>query len=342
MKPPVALSSPETQRLLSQCIHCGLCLPACPTYAVLHTEMDSPRGRIQLISAAADGRIDLNGAFRQHIELCLGCRACETACPSGVEYGSLLEMARSGIEERRRVGGLERLLRRLALKELMPHTDRLRLLARGMTLYQRLGFSKVIESLGLLPQRLSNLESLLPRLSAIFPDYSQPAPALGKRRGTVAFLHGCVQDAFLGNVNAATIRVLQRNGYEVHFPRTQTCCGAAALHMGEDALAADLARQNIDAIDPDRYDAIISNAGGCGAILKEYDHVLVDDPDYAERAAVYVEKVQDISEFLARHLHAQPVGYIDAQVTYADSCHLRHAQGVVNQPRELLRRDSRY
>ena len=337
MKPPVALSSPETQRLLSQCIHCGLCLPSCPTYTVLHTEMDSPRGRIQLMAAAADGRIDLTGAFRQHIELCLGCRACETACPSGVQYGSLLEMARSGIEESRRVSGPERLFRRLALKELMPHPDRLRLLARGMTLYQRLGMSKVIRALGVLPQRLRDLEALLPPLSAVFPDDSQPAPAMGERRGTIAFLHGCVQDAFLGNVNAATIRVLQRNGYEVHFPKTQTCCGAAAMHMSEDELAADLARQNIDAVEPDHYDAIISNAGGCGAILKAYDHVLADDPAYAERAGIYAEKVQDISEFLVRHLHAPPAGHIDARVTYADSCHLRHAQGIVNQPRDLLR-----
>ena len=314
-----------------------LCLPACPTYAVLHTEMDSPRGRIQLMAAAADGRIDLDGAFREHIDLCLGCRACETACPSGVQYGSLLEMARAGIEETRAVSGLERLLRRVALKELMPRKDRLRLLARGMVLYQRLGLSKLVESLDLLPPRLRDLEALLPPLSAVFPDYSQPAPAMGQKRGTVAFLHGCVQDAFLGNVNAATIRVLQRNGYEVHFPASQTCCGAAALHVGEGDLARDLARQNIDAVDADRYDAIISNAGGCGATLKEYAHVLADDPAYAAKAQRYVDKVQDISEFLVGHLHVAPAGRVNARVTYADSCHLRHAQRVVVQPRDLLR-----
>ncbi|MCB9139858.1 MAG: 4Fe-4S dicluster domain-containing protein [Caldilineaceae bacterium] len=336
MEPPAALSSPKTELLLAQCIHCGLCLPACPTYAVLQSETDSPRGRIQLMAAAAQGRIDLDGAFRTHIDLCLGCRACETACPSGVQYGSLLEAARAGIEEKRKIGQPERIVRRLALRELMPNKQRLRLLARGLVFYQRLGISKAIEALGVLPPRLRSLEALLPPLTAVFPNYSVPAPAMGKRRGRVAFLYGCVQDAFLGNVNAASIRVLQRNGYEVHFPQTQTCCGAAALHMGENDLALDLARRNIDAVELKRYDAIISNAGGCGATLKEYGRLLANDPAYAQRAQDFAAKVQDISEFLAVRLHATPTGRIDARVTYADSCHLRHVQHVVNQPRRLL------
>lgn len=289
------------------------------------------------MTAAASGRIDVDGAFRQHIDLCLGCRACETACPSGVQYGSLLEMARAGIEETRTVSALEQLVRKLALQELMPHKERLRFLARGLMIYQRLGMPKLVEFMNVLPQSLRELEALLPQLSGVFPDYSRPAPAIGPRRGRVALLYGCVQDAFLGNVNAATIRVLQRNGYEVHFPEMQTCCGAAALHIGEGDLASKLARQNIDSIDPDAYDAIISNAGGCGATLKEYGHLLSDDPQYAERATIFVEKLQDISEFLVDHLHAKPTGPINARITYADSCHLRHAQRVVNQPRELLR-----
>ncbi len=337
MNPPKSLATPETQNLLQQCIHCGLCLPACPTYAVLNTEMDSPRGRIQLMTAAANGRIDVDGAFRRHIDLCLGCRACETACPSGVQYGSLLEMARAGIEEKRTVSGPERLVRRLALKELMPHKERLRFLARGLTIYQRLGLPKLVEAMGVLPESLRDMEALLPQLSAVFPDYSRPAPAFGQRRGVVALLYGCVQDAFLGNVNAATIRVLQRNGYEVQFPEMQTCCGAAALHIGEGDLARDLARRNIDAVDVDAYEAIISNAGGCGATLKEYAHLLADDPQYADRAQLFVDKLQDVSEFLVDHLHTKPTGVINARVTYADSCHLRHAQRVVNQPRSLLR-----
>jgi glycolate oxidase iron-sulfur subunit len=180
------------------------------------------------------------------------------------------------------------------------------------------------------------MEGLLPPLPPRYPDYRTPAPAIGAKRGEVAFLYGCVQDAFLAGVNAATVRVLQRNGYEVHFPAGQTCCGAAQLHIGEDKLARDLARQNVDACLARDYTAILSNAGGCGATLKQADHLLADDPAYAERAQQFVAKLQDINEFLAGHLHAPPTGRLDLRVTYVDSCHLRHAQKVVHQPRQLL------
>ncbi len=199
-------------------------------------------------------------------------------------------MARAGIEEERSVSRPERLVRKLALQELMPHRERLRFLARGLMLYQRLGLPKLIESMNVLPQSLREMEALLPQLSGVFPDYSRPAAAIGRRRGKVALLYGCVQDAFLGNVNAATIRVLQRNGYEVHFPEMQTCCGAAALHIGEGDLASELARQNLDAVDPDAYEAIISNAGGCGTTLKEYGHLLADDPQCSQKSARFCGK----------------------------------------------------
>jgi glycolate oxidase iron-sulfur subunit len=334
------LAGDDLRGLLSQCIHCGLCLPACPTYSVFHTEMDSPRGRIALISAAADGRIDLDGPFQEHIELCLGCRACETACPSGVQYGLLYEAARTAIEEDRqssgKVGRVERSIRWLALRQLMPHTGRLRLLARSMWLYQASGMQRVLRGMKLLPPNLANMEALLPPVPDEYPDYRRPAPAVGETRGTVALLYGCVQDAFLAGVNAATVRVLQRNGYEVHFPLLQTCCGAAQLHVGEQQLARELAKRNIDACRDGEYSAIISNAGGCGAILKQYDHLLADDPLYGPRAKAFVEKLQDISEFLADHLHTPPSGAIPQRVTYVESCHLRHAQKVVRQPRQLL------
>jgi len=212
------------------------------------------------------------------------------------------------------------------------------------------------------------MEGLLPRLPARYPDYRKPAPAMGEKRGTVAFFHGCVQEAFLADVNAATIRVLQRNGYEVHVPPDQTCCGAAQLHVGEVELARELARRNIDAFTPSlppsasrrtgspsqgegqggglpsseedpagEYDAIINNAGGCGTTLKEYDHLLADDPAYADRAKLFVAQVKDISEFLADHLREPPRGVLNARVTYVDSCHLRHAQRVAQQPRDLLK-----
>jgi glycolate oxidase iron-sulfur subunit len=337
MEPTTALTSPEFRNLLDQCVHCGLCLPACPTYAELQTEMDSPRGRIQLMHAAADGRIDTSGAFAEHIELCLGCRACETACPSGVQYGLLFETARAAIAEKPTTTPLERGVRWLALRQMLPHRDRLRFVARLMRLYQATGLSNLVRKMSFLPPGLRAMENLLPPLSLRFPNYSKPAPAIGEKRGTVAFLYGCVQDAFLTDVNTATVRVLQRNGYEVHFPQTQTCCGAAALHIGESQLARDLARQNIDAFGNRAYDAIINNAGGCGATLKEYGHLLADDPAYVEKAKQFVAKLEDINEFLADHLHSPPTGKLNVRVTYVDSCHLRHGQKVVRQPRQLLK-----
>jgi len=299
--------------------------------------MDSPRGRIQLMRAAAEGRIGVDGAFEEHIDLCLGCRACETACPSGVQYGRLLETARATMTEQRAVKPVEQGVRWLALRQMLPYRDRLRLMARFMRIYQATGLSRFVQKLNFLPPSLRAMEALLPPLSLRYPNYSKPAPALGEKRGVVAFLYGCVQDAFLTDVNTATVRVLQRNGYEVHFPQLQTCCGAAALHIGEEHLARDLAKQNIDAFGGQAYAAIITNAGGCGATLKEYDHLLADDPAYAAKARQFVAKLKDINEFLADHLHTPPTGKLNLRVTYVDSCHLRHAQKVVRQPRQLLK-----
>lgn len=340
------LTSPDFKSLLNQCIHCGLCLPACPTYDVYHTEMDNPRGRIQLIRAAADGRIDVDGRFQEHLELCLGCRACETACPSGVQYGKLFEVARGAIEEDRvqkeARSSAEKVGRWLGLHVLLRHPHRLRLVARLLKLYQGIGGSALVRRLNILPKSLADMEALLPPLTLDFADYRKPAAARvqkhDQKRGTVAFLHGCVQDAFLGSVNQATVRVLQRNGYTVIFPKNQSCCGAAPLHIGEGDLAREMARQNIDSLgdDLETVDAIINNAGGCGATLKEYGHLLADDREYSDRARLFTQKVQDIHEFLAENLHVQPTKAIEKRVTYVDSCHLRHGQGVVQQPRALL------
>lgn len=338
------LDAPDFRRKLDQCIHCGLCLSACPTYATNQTEMDSPRGRIALMRAAADGRIGLDGAFAQHIELCLGCRACETACPSGVQYGALLEVTRTAMAEQQRrapaslapVQQVAARVQTIGLAELMPSRTRLRWLARGLWLYQRLGLSALAARLPL-PAALRTMEAMAPPVQLDYPDYSRPAPAQGLRRGKVAFFTGCVQDAFLANVNRATIRVLQRNGYEVHFPVGQTCCGAAAIHNGDRDLARELARRNVDAFAGDEFVAIINNAGGCGAALDEYAHLLAAEPAYAARAAAFVAKVRDISEFLFDHLHEPPRGWVQARVAYVDSCHLRHGQKVSRQPRALLR-----
>jgi len=342
LSPLEPLNSPEFKTMLQQCIHCGLCLEACPTYSVFGTEMDAPRGRIAMMRAASEGRIGLTDSFQDHITLCLACRACETACPSGVRYGSLVEVVRSTIEDNRSPGLLERFIRWLTLRQMLPRAGRLRLVARMMRLYQVSGLQHLAHTLNLLPGQLQMMESLLPSVSTNYPNYRHPAPHFGAKRGKVAFFHGCVQDAFLAGVNQATIRVLQRNGFEVHFPKHQTCCGAAQLHLGEQELAKELARRNIDAFleMEDSFEsgflAIINNAGGCGATLKEYDHLLQNDSLYAEKTKTFVARVQDISEFLDKNLRIKPQGELQLRVTYADSCHLRHAQKVVQQPRRLL------
>lgn len=329
--------SPVTLRtLVDTCIHCGMCLPACPTYDIFRTEMEAPRGRIALMRAAAENAIPLDGAFATHIDLCLGCRACETACPSGVPYGALLEMARELLERQRPRGRLVRLLRRIAFRDLLGRPARLRRLTALLHPIRRLGLDRVAARFPLLPYRLRVMASLLPPLADGSIEPGCIYPAHGQRRGRVAFFHGCVQDALLGHVNLATVRILQRNGYDVIVPQEQMCCGAAPLHVGEAETAREMARRNIDLFLATECDAIINNAGGCGAALKEYPRLLEDDHTYAEKAQRFAAKVMDISEFLMDHLHVPPRGRVNARATYVDSCHLRHAQRVIDQPRRLL------
>lgn len=336
------LTSPAFRTLMNKCIHCGMCQQACPTYAVFGTEMDSPRGRIALMRAMSEGRLepdDLKGVFTEHMGQCLDCRACESACPSGVQYGRLIETVRAAIESRRTPSALERFVRWLGFRQLMPHSGRLKLLGRLLWLYQVTGLERLLRSWKAMPKGLKAMQAILPPISPHYADYSAPAPAIGIERGQVALFIGCIQEALLAPVNRATVRVLQQNGYRVHFPSGQTCCGAAQLHMGEQDLARQLARKNIDAFLSRKYDAIISNAGGCGATLKEgYTELLKDDPQYAVRAGEFSAKVKDISEFLVDHLHVLPGGEVPVKATYADSCHLRHVQRVVKQPRELLKK----
>ena len=319
-----------------------MCLQACPTYLVFNTEMDGPRGRILLMRAAAEGQVtpgESNDVLAEHLGRCLACRACESACPSGVRYGTLIETVRVAMETHRSPGVPERFIRWLAFRQMMPHVQRLKLVARLMWLYEAIGLQRLFRALKALPATLGAMEAILPPITPRYRDYRKPAPAIGERRGDVAFFIGCIQEAFLSQVNEATIRVLQRNGYTVHFPAGQTCCGAAHLHTGEQSLARDLARKNIDAFLAGDYEAIINNAGGCGATLKyEYADLLKDDPVYAERAKKFCARVQDISEFLIDHLHVPPQGEVRARATYSDSCHLRHVQKVIRPPRELLQR----
>lgn len=333
------LQSEDYQTKVSKCLHCGLCLSACPTYAISGREAQSPRGRIALMRAVADGHIELSATtLTEHLDSCLACRACASACPSGVQYGALIEETHIAISHSRKPGRTERFVRWMGLRQLMPHVGRLKLMARALWLYQRSGLQGMVRGLNVLPETLKAMEAIIPPLAPRHRNYQWPMPAIAPKRGRVAFLYGCVQEAFLAQVNDATIRVLRHNGYEVVVPAAQTCCGAAQLHSGDEEQAFAMARQNIDALLAEDVDAIISNAGGCGFSLKEYPHLLRNDPVYHERAKAFVAKVYDISEFLAKHEIIQPQGEVRARVTYVDSCHLRNGQKVVNQPRDLLRR----
>jgi glycolate oxidase iron-sulfur subunit len=338
---PGVLSELEYGQLL-QCVHCGFCLPRCPTYAELGQEPDSPRGRIYLIKALADGRIDLSDSVHEHLSLCLGCRACETACPSGVPYGHLIEAGRAELEARRPGSPLRRLVRRVAFEGLLPRPALLRAAAAPLRLYQRSGLQRLVRASGLLrlfPASLAATEALLPPLPPAGRRGALPevVPARGARRSRVGLLHGCVQDAIFRPHNEATIRCLTRQGAEVAIPRGQGCCGALHAHAGEPAMARRLARATIEAFERADVEAIVVNAAGCGAHMKAYEHLLRADAAWAGRAAAFARKVVDVTEFLARAPLAGPLGPLPLRATYHDPCHLVHGQKVRSAPRALLR-----
>jgi glycolate oxidase iron-sulfur subunit len=309
------------------CVHCGLCLPACPTYRELGTEMDSPRGRIYLMKALEDGSVGLVPDIARHLDLCLGCRACETACPSGVRYGNLIEAARSFVEEHHLRPVRER-WRRALITRIFPHPQRVRMLLRPLLVLERLGI------LGLL-RRIWPLVGMLPPLESSVP-LPEVVVAQGGERQRVGFLAGCVAQVLYSRINGATVRVLTQNGCTVVTPLAQACCGALYLHAGKRADALECARRNLEAFPAD-LDAIITNAAGCGAMMKEYGDLLADDPAYAERARTFSAKVRDVTEFLAALPLAPPSGAIRARVVYHDACHLAHAQDVRQAPRQLLK-----
>ncbi len=338
---PGVLAELEYGQLL-QCVHCGLCLPSCPTYAELGQEPDSPRGRIYLIKALADGRIELSDSAAEHLSLCLGCRACESACPSGVSYGHLIEAGRAELEARRPGSPMRRLVRRAAFDGLLPRPALLRLVAGALRFYQRSGFQRLVRASGLLrlfPATLAASEALLPPLPPAGRGGALPEiiPARGTPRGRVGFLHGCVQDAVFRPHNEATIRCLVRQGVEVRVPRAQGCCGALHAHAGEPERARALARATITAFEAGELEAVVVNAAGCGAHMKAYAHLLRGDPAWAGRAAAFARTVVDVTEFLARAPLAEPLGPLPLRATYHDPCHLAHGQQVRSAPRALLR-----
>ena len=326
---------PPLESLIDDCVHCGFCLPTCPTYTLWHEEMDSPRGRIVLMRAGLEEGSELSAPMVTHLDRCLGCMACVTACPSGVQYDKLIEDTRAQVERNWDRPPRERALRR-AIFNVFPHPGRLRALVPALWLQSKLP----VERLERRPRTryLAQLAGLAPKPKlrdavARLPVHSS---ARGPRRREVAFLQGCVQRVLFADVNQATVDVLTAEGFDVHAPRAPRCCGALQLHSGDDAPARARAKETIAAFDG--HDVVLVNAAGCGSAMKDYGHVLRDEPDWAERAAAFAAKVQDVTAFLAAvdpRAERGPIG-ID-RVAYHDACHLAHAQGVRSQPRALLR-----
>lgn len=331
--------------VVQQCMHCGLCLPTCPTYDATKLERNSPRGRIALMRAIADDRLEPSRSFADEMYFCLGCLACMTACPAGVNYAELFEHARAEAESSGVLQTPKRnFIRWFTLNWLFTDLRRLEIFGRILRLYQQLGIQSFIRGLGileLLPRRLFELEAMTPVVQPAFSaDLIPPVlPALGVRRYRVALLTGCAQDLIFSDVNRDTAEVLARNGCEVHTPPSQSCCGSLHAHNGELETARMLARRNIQQFPPANYDAIISNAAGCGSHLKHYSSLLAGDPVYAEQAREWDRKVRDIHEWLAVTGIQPPsaAGCSSQKVTYHEACHLCHGQKITAQPRALLR-----
>ncbi len=329
---------PPAPELLDDCVHCGFCLPTCPTYQLWGEEMDSPRGRIELMRQASDGQ-PLDATVVQHFDACLGCMSCVTACPSGVKYDALIEATRSQVERlapdaRSRP---ERLVRS-AIFAVFPYPKRLAVMRPALRVWQRSGLGTRVQRSPLarvLPPTMSAMTELLPPLGK--PErIDVVTPAIGNRRARVGMLLGCVQRAFFSDVNAATVRVLAAEGCEVVAPADQRCCGALSLHAGREGEALDMAKRLIRSFEAADVSAVIINAAGCGSAMKDYGRLLADDPEWARRAAAFSEKCRDISEWLAEIGPVATRHPLPVTVAYHDACHLAHAQGIRAQPRGLL------
>jgi len=327
---------PPDPELISDCVHCGFCLPSCPTYALWGEEMDSPRGRIQLMSQGVHGE-PLSDSMVEHFDRCLGCMACVPACPSGVQYDKLIEATRAQVERNHKRSASEKALRE-AVFALFPYPRRLRLVRGPLAAYQRTGLQKLVRRSGLLQRlapTLATMEDIAPRIrrSPVLPERVE---ARGPKRMTVGMLTGCVQGAFFPGVNAATARVLALEGCEVVIPRKQGCCGALSVHNGREPEAKAFARSLIDAFADAGVERVVVNAAGCGSSMKEYAELLADDPAYADRAAAFAGKVRDVSELLAELGPVAPRHPLPVTIAYHDACHLSNAQGIRAQPRALL------
>lgn len=334
---------PPEQKLIDSCVHCGFCLATCPSYRVIGKEMDSPRGRIYLMNAINKGEAALDETTTQHFDSCLGCLACVSTCPSGVQYDQLIAATRPQVERNQPRNLFDKLIRTLIFN-LFPYPQRLQLLLPLFWLYQTLGLQKLVRATGLLKKispRLAAMEAILPKITrqSFGQNYPTEIPAQTEKRYRVGVILGCVQRLFFSPVNEATVRVLTANGCEVVIPKSQGCCAALPAHQGQEAQAQALARQMIDSFAETDVDYIIINAAGCGHTLKEYHHILQNDPVYAEKAKAFVAKVRDIQEFLVEVGFTAELSAITDDkiaIAYQDACHLLHGQKISVQPRQLL------
>jgi len=331
-----AVDPPEEKKYL-ECIHCGFCLPSCPTYLEMGNEMDSPRGRIYLIRMADEGKIGITESFVKHMESCLSCRACETACPSGVQFGSLMEKARGQVERKYKRPFSQKVLRRF-LFSVLPYPDRMRAMLKVGRLSRRLGLHRLAIHGGL-SKSLRVMEELLPPPDEVPAEIPLPrvTPAEGTPRFRVGLLTGCVQRVLYPEVNAATVRVLSRNGCVVVIPTEQGCCGSIQGHEGRLEPARAFARTIIDTFEQAKVDYVIVNAAGCGSMMKGYSDLLRADPQYAHKAETFGNKVRDVLQFLHQIGANGPLGPLPLTVTYHDACHLVHGQRIRNEPRALLK-----
>lgn len=327
--------------IIDDCVHCGFCLAACPTYLETGNELDSPRGRIYLMNSASKGEIPLEGSLVKHLDTCLGCLACEPACPSGVKYGSLIEAGRSQIDRRYERSAFDKFYRSMIFT-LFPYNQRMKLMLPIFYVYQKLGLRSLVQSsgiIGMISKKLEKMEEMLPDVeSPTFPrELSELIPAKGKQRYRVAMLTGCVQSVFFSKTNEATARVLAENGCEVLVPQNQSCCGALSVHSGRLSEGRDFAKLTIKTFEELDVDAIVINSAGCGSTMKEYGEILKDDPEYADRAQALSEKTKDVMEFLAEIGLEGKLKDLNIKVTYQDACHIGHAQRIKEQPREVIK-----
>lgn len=333
---------------LTNCMRCGFCLPACPTFNETGLEPASPRGRIAMMKAVADGLMDPDTAFEDQMNQCLGCRACEPACPADVKYGQLIEQTYEAIEKHAEHTFMVKLMRKLTFKHLFPHQNRMKMIGLALKIYQKSGVQFLTRKLGIMklfPKQLRGMESILPETSykGVIEQIGEFHPAKGDTIARVGMFRGCLMDMMFTETNINTVKLLTEAGFEVVIPHTQNCCGALQAHSGEQDIAKDLARKNIKAFKDAEVDYIVSNAGGCGALLVEYDHLLRDEPQWAEGSVWFAERVKDISQILVEKGRLPEFAEQTKEtvrITYQDSCHLRNVMKSGNAPRQLMKQVS--